>query len=180
MQLDQVVLVDERDNQIGVFDKIEAHRGAGKRHRAISAFLFNAQGELLMQQRSVKKIVGALQWSNTCCGNVWPNESRLECAHRRLKVELGITEASVKPLYIFEYHVPANAEFSEWEVDEVFVGKYEGNVLPNPDEVKAYRWVSQKEIDTWIGRQDKTLAPWFEIMYRDVRLQKEWKTSYLK
>ena len=93
--LDQVTLVDEHDHQIGVMDKVEAHRGDGKRHRASSVFLFNKNGELLIQQRSKKKIVGALQWGNTCCGNVRPGESCEECALRRLREGLGITTATI-------------------------------------------------------------------------------------
>lgn len=171
---DQVVLVDEHDVQIDVMDKIEAHRGDGKRHRASSVFLFNSNHELLMQQRSEKKIVGALQWANTCCGNVWPDESRADCAYRRLNIELGITQVTLRSVYTFEYHVKANAEFSEWEIDEVFVGTYDGDVSPNPDEVKQYRWVSQKEVEYWIQKKDDSLAPWFVLMYEDERLQKAW------
>ena len=174
MNLDQVVLVDANDKQIGVMDKIEAHRGEGKRHRASSVFLFNLRGELLMQQRSEKKIVGAMQWANTCCGNVWPDESKLDCAYRRLKVELGITNVELHSRYTFEYHVQANVEFSEWEVDEVFVGVHDGEVSPNPDEVARCRWISKKDIEDWIQKSDGTLAPWFVIMFKDVRLQESW------
>jgi len=171
---DNVVLVDEFDTPITSMDKIEAHRGNGKRHRAVSVFLFDSKKRLLMQQRSLKKIVGGMQWANTCCGNVWPNETRYECAIRRLRVELGITNVVISPLYTFEYHIQANAEYSEWEIDEVYVGSYERVVEKNPDEVFATTWKSKDEIAQWIKKSPKEIAPWFYLMFQDERLQQAW------
>lgn len=169
--LDQATLVDEHDHQIGVMDKVEAHRGAGKRHRASSVFLFNKKGELLIQQRSKKKIVGALQWANTSCGNVRPGESCEECAYRRLREELGITTAIIRPLYIFEYHVKCNDRFSEWEIDHVFVGEYDGKVKLNPDEVKKINWITIEQLTTCIHNDDKKYTPWLPMVLQNKRLQ---------
>lgn len=187
--LDLVTLVDEKDNVVGEMDKIEAHRGEAKRHRAISVYLFRKTSngiELLIQQRSQKKIVGANWWANTVCGNVRPIEDYEECAYRRLKEELGITAAEIKPLYKFEYHLQCNAEFSEWEVDQVFTGWYDGEVHPNPDEVQDFSWVKWSELlekadkaqmrteeyNTKIVNFEKeiTLAPWFVWMLNDKKL----------
>lgn len=170
--LDQVILVDENDQQIGVMDKVEAHRGEGKRHRAISVFLFNEQDELLIQQRSNKKIVGAGQWANTCCGNVRPNETYQECALRRLSEELGITDVKIRSIYKFEYHTRCNDEFSEFEIDTVFVGEYNGVVTPNPDEVAKFEWKDGEKLLAELAEDKKSstditkqkYAPWFHIL----------------
>lgn len=165
-QSDQVTLVNESDQVIGEMDKIEAHHGDAHRHRAISVYLFRQchpdlavarEGsgrnteklnnlELLIQQRSIKKILGATQWANTVCGNVWPGESYESCAKRRLEAELGITDVDIKPTYKFEYHLACNDQFSEWEIDQVFVGFYDGLVQPNPAEVQDYAWVNWPEL----------------------------------
>ncbi|KKS30554.1 MAG: Isopentenyl-diphosphate Delta-isomerase [Candidatus Amesbacteria bacterium GW2011_GWA2_42_12] len=176
--LDQVTLVDEHDHQIGVMDKVEAHRGEGKRHRASSVFLFNKKGELLIQQRSKKKIVGALQWANTSCGNVRPNETPEECAYRRLREELGITTAIIQPLYTFEYHVKCNAKFSEWEIDHVFVGKYDGEIALNLDEVVNYRWMKLLKLQIEIINNINVYAPWLHIVLNDKRLLDYNKNCY--
>lgn len=171
-QTDLVTLVTPDDLVIGSMDKLEAHRGIGKLHRAISVFLFreNPDGEveLLIQQRSVKKIVGALQWANTVCGNVWPGESYEACALRRLEAELGITNDEqgrpivLHPVEKFQYQVKCNDEFSENEIDQVFMGWFAGVVMPNPDEVATTEWVSwEKVCDRAVS---KDWAPWFEIM----------------
>jgi len=163
---DEVILVDEQDNQIGVMDKVEAHRGEGKRHRAVSVFLFNDGGKLLIQQRSREKIVGALQWANTCCGNVRPTESYEECALRRLEEELGITGVSIRSVHKFEYHVRCNEAFSEFEIDTVFFGQFDGNVVLNHAEVAQVEWVDSATILAQMKQANPQyeFAPWFRIL----------------
>ena len=161
---DLVILVDFLDRKIGEMDKLEAHLGEGKRHRAISVFLFNSKGELLLQQRSEKKIVGALQWANTCCGNVRPNETRKACALRRLREELGIVDVKLSSRFTFEYHVKCNGNFSEWEIDKVFTGIYDGDVLPNPNEVKNIDWINPNEIKLNTDKYPERYVPWLKII----------------
>jgi len=168
--LDQVTLVDKDDNVLGAMDKLEAHRNGGMLHRAISVFLFRKfedKMELLIQKRSAKKIVGAGQWANTVCGNVRPTENYLECASRRLREELGIVdpELALQPGAKFQYQVACNAEFSEHEIDQIFVGWYNGEVLPNPEEVATTTWVSWQSLQR--GRfidLEYNWTPWFVIM----------------
>lgn len=166
--MDQVTLVDDQDIVIGVMDKIEAHRGEGKLHRASSVFLFNDKGQTLIQKRSSKKIVGALQWANTCCGNVLPGESYEDCAKRRLLFELGIENVVLKKLTKFRYQTKCNEEFSENEIDTVYVGRYDGMVHPNPEEVSDYQWIDWKELQDRVTNAPVTgefiLAPWTKIM----------------
>jgi len=149
---DKVTLVDKNDNIIGEMDKIEAHRGNAQLHRASSVYLFRKNPrtqviELLFQKRSSKKIVGAKQWGNTVCGNVRPIENYRECAIRRLKEELGVVlgeveEDGLKDVYNFTYKVKCNDEFSEHEIDHVFVGKYSGVAYLNSDEVEKITWIN--------------------------------------
>lgn len=156
MNLDQVALVNEKDEVIGKKDKVEAHRGQGDLHRAISVFLFNSKGDLLIQQRSESKIVGALEWANTACGNVWPRESYLKCAKRRLKDELGIERVELEKMGKFRYQVEFENGFSEKEIDTVFAGLYEGSPTINSSEVRAVGWI---DFEKFIA-QSKQMAPW--------------------
>ena len=176
-----LILVDEYDNQVGITNLLDAHRGNAKRHRAISVFLFNKRGELLMQQRSAKKIVGALQWANTSCGNVYDGETREACASRRLKEELGITDVVLKPLCTFEYHVRCNSKFSEWEIDQVFIGEYDGEVKPNFDEVKTHVFMDITDIKHEMKSQKEAYAPWFHIFLQNKEIHDEvQRRAYVK
>ena len=168
--LDQVILVDEDDCQIGVMDKIEAHRHPAKLHRASSIFLFRqtqAGLELLIQQRSRYKIVGAHQWANTVCVNLRPGETYEGAAQRRLEEELGIKEVDLFEIYTFSYQASCNQEFGENEIDHVFVGWYDGQIMPNSEEVKAFKWIN---FDQLKNNQVLDFALWFKLMLKDEKL----------
>ena len=162
--LDQVILVDEHDRQIGVMDKVEAHRQPAQLHRASSVLLRNSQGEWLIQQRSDQKIVGALQWANSCCGNLRPGESYGQCAQRRLQEELGIVGVELAKLTKFTYQLECNDEFGEHEIDTVFVGQYEGLVEPNPKEVKNINWLSTQELLADLNKNELKYSPWTKLV----------------
>lgn len=182
-----VTLVNERDEVIGEMGIIEAHKGKGLLHRAISVFLFRKTDgviELLIQQRSREKIVGATEWANTACGNVRPDETYEACAERRLQQELGIhfSSSSLQPLTKFRYQVQCNETYSENEMDQIFAGWYEGEVSPQPAEVMAVAWVpwgvlqetaqsEQSEI-SWNDQRLK-LAPWFMMMLSDKKVREK-------
>jgi len=65
MASESVILVDEKDNALGTMEKIAAH-SSGQLHRAVSVFIFNLKGKLLLQQRARDKYHSAGKWSNTC------------------------------------------------------------------------------------------------------------------
>lgn len=155
---DEVILVDLDNAIIGRMDKLQAHRNPPSLHRAISIWIINDKGEVLLQKRSSKKIVGGGWWANSVCGNVRPNETFHDCAIRRLHEELGITTAVIQPVYTFAYKAYCNEEFSEYEFDQVYVSNYSGSVVPNPDEVTDYLWVSQDELFTQLSLID-TISP---------------------
>ena len=106
MHDDTVTQVDENDNVIGPMSKVDAHLRLllDKNmvpHRAFSLFLFNTRGELLLQQRSPKKITFPKMWTNTCCSHPRHVEAELNqtnyegikrAAIRRSAFELGINE----------------------------------------------------------------------------------------
>ncbi|MFT7184627.1 MAG: isopentenyl-diphosphate delta-isomerase [Oceanicoccus sp.] len=52
--MNQVILVDKNNNEIGTEEKLKAHV-EGKLHRAFSVFIFNSKNELLLQQRAKEK-----------------------------------------------------------------------------------------------------------------------------
>mgnify|MGYP000441918423 CR=1 FL=1 len=68
MNEDYVILVDEKDQQIGLMEKLEAHQ-KGVLHRAFSVFIFNSKKELLLQRRAIDKSLCGGLWTNTCCSH---------------------------------------------------------------------------------------------------------------
>lgn len=82
--MEHVVLVDEKDTQIGIMEKMAAHI-VPRLHRAFSIFIFNTKGELLLQQRALTKYHSPGLWTNTCCSHPRSGESLAQATARRLK-----------------------------------------------------------------------------------------------
>jgi len=174
---DEVTLVDAADNVVGRMDKKAAHRYPLFLHRAASVWLFRKNGtELLLQQRSAKKITGAGWWGNTICGNVWPDESYDDCALRRLAVEMGISTAQLQEAYSFMYKAYVNDEYGEFEMDRVFIGKYDWSVKPNHAEVSDFLWVNWQQLQD----QVKATIAAKKIEYPHSSATLSWSKAQLK
>jgi len=100
--MEQVILVDKKDREIGIEEKLKAHQNGGKLHRCFSILVFNSKGELLLQQRASTKYHCGGLWTNTCCSHPSPGESTEKAAHRRLTEEMGF-DTELKEIFSFIY-----------------------------------------------------------------------------
>jgi isopentenyl-diphosphate Delta-isomerase len=164
--MQQVVLVDEQDREVGVMEKMEAHKKAVL-HRAFSVFIFNGKGEWLLQRRALKKYHSGGLWTNACCSHPAPGESVLHAAERRLREEMGFTAPLVKA-FDFIYQASFDNGLAEYEFDHVFTGTYEGPIRPNPDEVDDFQFISLEELGRSLGSEPGLYTAWFAIAYSRV------------
>ena len=162
---EQVILVDEQDNPIGLMEKIEAHEKA-LLHRAFSVFVFNSKGELMLQQRAAHKYHSPLLWTNTCCSHQRDGETSLEAGKRRLQEEMGFT-CDLEEVFWFIYKAPFDNGLTEHELDHVMVGKYEDAPSINPDEVEAYKWMPLEAVKNEIEVQPEIYTEWFKIIFKE-------------
>lgn len=163
---EKVILVDENDTEIGLADKLDAHR-RGALHRAISIVVFNDKKQLLLQQRAATKYHTAGLWANTCCSHPRQGEESGAAAKRRLREELGF-DCELKEVFSFTYKVRLNNELWEHEIAHVFIGKYDDEVFPNPDEVQKVRWEDIVTIRNEIKNSPEIFAPWFPTWFEKV------------
>jgi isopentenyl-diphosphate delta-isomerase len=145
-------------------EKLKAHQNGGQLHRAFSVFVFNAKGELLIQQRALRKYHCAGKWANTTCSHPREGETYLEAAHRRLQEEMGF-DCPLKEKFHFIYKAEFDNGLTEWEFDRVFIGSYDGEVLPNSEEVAGVKWIGQDELKCEIEEHPETFAEWFRIIF---------------
>lgn len=163
--MEQVILVDSEDNEIGFAPKSEPHRHPTKLHRAFSLFVLNSKDQLLLQRRSGKKERWPGFWSNTCCSHPVPNEPVQLAGERRLQEELGFT-CKMDFLFKFEYSAKYDDEWGENELDHVFVGYYDGPVSPNPEEIDEIKFVDLKDLEKDIAANPNNYTPWLRICFR--------------
>ena len=160
---EQVILVDNHDNQIGLMPKMEAHEKAVL-HRAFSVFAFNDYGELLLQQRAADKYHSPLQWTNTCCSHQRDGESNIEAGKRRLQEEMGFT-CELSEVFSFVYKAPFDNGLTEHELDHVMIGKFNGVPEVNPEEVESYMWMSLEEVKVDMEMDQSKYTVWFRIIF---------------
>ncbi|ULQ56281.1 isopentenyl-diphosphate Delta-isomerase [Flavihumibacter rivuli] len=164
-----VVLVNEKDEPVGVMEKMEAHRKA-LLHRAFSVFVFNRAGEMLLQQRALSKYHSGGLWTNTCCSHPFPEEPVEDAAYRRLKEEMGFS-TTLSKAFDFIYEAPFDNGLTEHEFDHVFIGQYEGPIHPDPAEVQDYCYRSMDEIESAMESHPAKFTVWFRLAFPRV---KEW------
>jgi len=164
--MNQVILFDNSDQQIGTCEKLAAHQ-QGLLHRAFSIFVFRRTAdhqhlELLLQQRAQTKYHSGGLWSNTCCSHPKPGETLLTAAYRRLQEEFGFH----LPLYnvgSFIYQVALDNKLSEHEYDHVLIGLYNDEVIkPNPEEIQDYRWINVTELMASISANPGHYTSWLK------------------
>ncbi len=158
---EQVVLVDESDNVIGVEGKMAVHR-SGKLHRAISVFVFDSGNRLLLQQRASTKYHSGGLWSNTCCSHPRPGEDNISAASRRLWEEMGV-ECKLSKAFSFVYRATFVNRLIEHEYDHVFFGRYDGAPVPNRNEADDWQWMDMGKLSADMKRNPGAYSFWLAV-----------------
>jgi len=155
-----IVLVNEKDEQIGVAPKLAAHNANTPLHRAFSCYVFNPDGEFLLTQRALSKKVFPGVWTNSCCGHPAPGEKTEDAIKRRLLFELGlIPEDIFVVLPNFRYRAEMQG-IVENEICPVYIAMVKKNPKPNPLEVEAYQWIEWKEFQQKITKDPGGYSYW--------------------
>lgn len=171
-QKEEVVLVDEEDNKQGTEEKLKAHKNGGKLHRAISIFILNSKGEMLLQKRAESKYHFPGLWSNAVCSHPRKGETPKEGAERRLEEEFGFT-TDLEKLTEFVYKAQDESSgLTEYEYDHTFIGTYNGTPDPNPKEIGDYKWISEQDLRKDVENNPEKYTPWFKKIYKRVLRKK--------
>lgn len=157
-QHEQVILVDEADRAVQPGDKWSIHR-QGLLHRAFSIFIFNNQGDCLIQKRAAGKYHSAGKWANSCCGHPRPGEATGKAARRRLEEETGLR---VPLIFGFKarYVARLDNQMIENEIPHLYFGRSETAPAPNPDEIEAIDWISLDRLEADIRQRPDRYAAW--------------------
>lgn len=167
-EAEELILVDEDDREQGHLSKAACHDGDGVLHRAFSAFLFNADGELLLQQRAPTKRLWPGYWSNSCCSHPRRGESMVTATARRLDDELNLA-TDLSFVYKFRYQASYADLGSEHELCHVFLGRIDDEVQPNAEEIEAVRFVSAAALDRELAGNPERFTPWFKLEWEALK-----------
>jgi isopentenyl-diphosphate Delta-isomerase len=167
--MEQVVLVDTEDIEIGVMEKLEAHQ-TGQLHRALSVLVFNSKGEMLLQKRASNKYHSGGLWTNACCSHPRPNEKVAYAAKRRLKEEIGL-DGTPTFFYKFIYKVDLDHGMTEHEFDHVFTCTTDQLPILNEKEAEAYKYIKMSTLANDINQHPESYTFWFKIIIDRIKDQ---------
>ena len=164
--MEQVILVDEQDQPVGLMEKQAAHIGPHL-HRAFSVFVFNSKGELLLQQRALTKYHSPGLWTNTCCSHPRDGETVVEAAERRLREEMGMS-CEMHEVYTFIYQAPVGQGLTEHEFDHVLIGRSDTLPVVNTDEVASWKYMRLDDLKKDIELYPELYTEWFKITFEEM------------
>lgn len=162
LELEQIVLLDEKFQPIGTAPKLASHHASTPLHLAFSCYVFNDKAELLVTQRAQTKKVWPGVWSNSFCGHPAPNESMEDAIRRRAKEELGITDLNDISCALPEYRY-TTLEFNgiiENEFCPVYVARVYKEFVPNPEEIGGYTFMPWDEFRKHLVDESDEYSYW--------------------
>ncbi len=161
MYTELLAVVDKNDCIIDRQPRNLIHAN-GLRHRAVHILVFNRQGQLFLQKRSMQKDLNAGLWDTSAAGHVDAGEDYNFSADREIQEELGVT-ASLEPLFKLSATPELGMEFIQ-----VYRCTHDGPFILNKDEIDEGNWFSHDEINRKVGADDPLMTETFKIIWRQL------------
>lgn len=174
---EHVVLCDDDGVPTGTAPKATVHTTDTPLHKAFSAWLFDASGNLLLSRRAVSKKTWPGVWTNSFCGHPGPDEPTEDAVVRRARQELGLPADSLADIRLalptFRYRAVDASGIVENEICPVYAVALAAGVEPAPNdaEVEEFRWVEPQALVNAVDAMPFVFSPWLveEIAHPELR-----------
>ncbi len=154
-----IEITDENCNTIGVFPRNKVHKEKIC-HKIVHIFLFNKEGEILLQKKSTLMDENPGKWSSSVSGHVKAGESFLTAAYRELKEELNVK------LKIQHVDTFTPSKETDFKCVGFFVGELNKPVYPNPIEIEEVKFFSQEEVNKMIEKEPEKFSKIFIFLWK--------------
>ncbi|QDT36830.1 NUDIX hydrolase [Stratiformator vulcanicus] len=150
-------VVDEHDHVQAQLPRSEVHR-RNLLHRAVSIFVFNTRGELLLQMRSASKDQFPNCWTSSASGHVTAGDDYDETAHRELEEELGLT-CDITRVAKFDASPDSAYEFTV-----LYKAVTDDAPVPDPEEISDVKFASLDDWKEQAAAQPELFTPPFRLL----------------
>lgn len=152
-------IVNKDGEIIGVAARSEVHGNPAMMHRVVHVLVFNPEGKLLLQKRSMDKDVAPGKWDTSVGGHVNAGEDILSSAKREMEEELGVVPQELEYLYAYIHSNPY-----ETELVNTYRCTYDGEISFNRKEIDEVRFWKLEEVRQAVG--NGSLSANFEDEFR--------------
>jgi isopentenyldiphosphate isomerase len=151
--LDQV---NEQGEVIGQAPRSVFHSNPEMIHSVVHCWLFNREGEILWQQRSLQKTTSPGKWDMSCGGHILSGHTPDQTLSKELEEELGLREVDFK--FVEKYIQKHQSQTELIYLYYAFLDKDITDMKLQKEEVERVEWIDpsiaqQKVID---GEREST------------------------
>lgn len=146
-------VLDENGNKTGeILTKEQIHK-KGLCHRIVVIAIIDAQGNILMQQRSKNKVQNPGKWDVAAAGHVSSGQTSTEAAIRETLEEVGIKVNEEELEYVLTYKNKENIEedYRDNEIYDCYIVKRDKinlrNIKVQESEVEQVKLCNLKEFN---------------------------------
>ncbi len=155
-------VVDENDVPISKATRAEVH-AKNLIHRAVHVLVFNRNGDLWLQKRSLAKDKNPGVWDSSVSGHLDAGEDYLTAAIRELGEEI-VVEKKAEDL---KYAVSAKpCEATGWEHIQLFTTQHDGSVDFPAAEIDSMMPFPVSEIEAWSESRPEDFSSAFLQLFR--------------
>ena len=128
-------------------------------HHTTHIWLYTKTGNILLAQRSVKKIICPLLWDVSVAGHVDAGETVVQAAIRETKeeIDLAIIESDLKKIGVFECFQNYPNGLKDYEFHNTFICELKvplSHLIPQPNEVESLKLVTFSEFEKFLGNSE--------------------------
>jgi len=153
-------VVNERDEVIRRATRREVHT-TGLWHRAVHVLVFDAEGRVFLQKRSMLKDLSPGLWDSSCSGHLDAGEGYDAAAVRELGEEIGVHITAAPERW---FRIEA-CEPTGWEFVWVYRMRYDGPITIDPKEIQFGEWVQPAEVSARVTAKPELFCPSFKLLW---------------